>query len=91
MLAPEAAICVTAKIRSRRLVPPVMRTPPLLSPKPCEVQAMGDRGTKARSTAAAIARLAPSQSMLESIFKSGARDLSSSPSMLIAARLELYL
>ena len=54
----EAAICVTAKMRSRRFVPPVMRTPPLLRLTLCDVLPVGNRGTKARSTAATIARAA---------------------------------
>ena len=61
MLAPasstkDAAICVTAKTRSRRLVLPVIRTLPLDRPNPCEVFADGSRGTNAKSTAAMIAR-----------------------------------
>src|SRR5580692_8338710 len=78
MLAParsrnEAAICVMAKRRSRRLVPPVMRTLPVARPKPCEEFDEGRRGTKARSTAANIASPAPTHSMLESTVRSIAR------------------
>ena len=53
----EAAICVTANTRSRRLVPVVMRTPPLDSPNPLADSADGRRGTNASRTAAATARI----------------------------------
>src|SRR5438034_3046346 len=41
----DAAICVTAKARSRRLVPDVIRRLPLDRPKPCDAWAEGSRGT----------------------------------------------
>ena len=69
----DAAICVTANIRSRRLVAPVMRRPPLDRPKPCEASAFGSRGTKARSAAASIARPTPTHSTLASSVRSSAR------------------
>jgi hypothetical protein len=53
----EAAISVTAKMHSRRFVPPVMRTPPLLRLTLCDVLPVGNRGTKARSTTIARAAL----------------------------------
>src|ERR1700731_3400370 len=48
----EAAICVTAKIRWRRLVLPVIRTLPLDRLRPLDVPADGRRGAKAQNTAA---------------------------------------
>ena len=64
MLAPasnmnEAAIWVTAKMRKRRLVPPVMRTLLLASVIPLDDSADGRRGTNARSTAAMTASAGP--------------------------------
>ncbi len=78
MLAParsmkEAAICVTAKMRRRRFVLPVMRTLPLDKPKPWEASADGRRGTNAKSTAATTASAAPTHNMLASTVKSSAR------------------
>ena len=78
MLAPasstnDAAICVTAKMRSRRLVLPVIRTLPFAKPIPCEDSADGSRGTNANNTAAIIASTAPTHSMLESTERSCAR------------------
>ena len=69
----DAAICVTANIRNRRLVPPVMRRPPLVSAKPREASALGRRGTNASSTAASSASPTPTHSMLESSARSSAR------------------
>ena len=69
----DAAICVTAKRRSRRLVAPVMRSPPLVSAKPCDASVDGSRGTKASSTAATIARPTPTHSRLASSVRSSAR------------------
>src|SRR5271169_5967412 len=80
----DAAICVTAKIRWRRLVLPVIRALPLeldrLSPlglpdvADADVpEAEGRRGTNARITAATMASAAPAQSKLESTLKSRAR------------------
>src|ERR1700736_3371831 len=69
----DAAICVTAKMRWRRLVLLVIRTLPLdrLSPlgAPDVPEEEGKRGTKARITAATIASAAPTQSKLESTLK----------------------
>ena len=78
MLAPasstkDAAICVTAKIRWRRLVLPVIRALPLERPRPPDASADGRRGTNARITAATTASAAPTQSRLESTVKSSAR------------------
>ena len=69
----ERAICVTAKIRWRRLVLPVMRAPPVARLRPWVVSPEGSRGTKARTTEATIARPAPTHSMLESTVRSNAR------------------
>ena len=69
----DAAICVTAKIRSLRLVLPVMRTLLLVKPIPVEDSDEGRRGTNASSTAATIASPAPTHTMLKSTFKSSAR------------------
>ena len=69
----DAAICVTAKRRSRRFVPDVMRTLPVERPKPLEASAAGSRGTKARTTAAASARPTPTHSRLASTVRSSAR------------------
>ena len=55
----HAAVCVTAKIRSRRFVPPVIRTLLPATPRPCAASALGSRGTNARSTAATSARPVP--------------------------------
>src|ERR1700680_4408273 len=78
MLAPasrmkDAAICVTAKARWRRLVLLVMRTLPLARFIPFDAFAEGRRGTNARTTAAIIARATPIQSRLESTVRSSAR------------------
>ena len=78
MLAPaskmnDAAICVMAKARSRFVVLPVMRGPPLARPIPCDVFASGRRGTNANTKAAISASPALTQSMLESTVKSSAR------------------
>ena len=69
----EAAICVTANMRSRRLVLPVIRTLLLDSPIPLDDSAVGSRGTNARRTAATIASPAPTHRMLKSTVKSSAR------------------
>ena len=73
----DAAICVIAKIRWRRLVLAVIRTLPLVRFSPLGLpdvpEEEGRRGTKARITAATIASAAPTQSKLESIRKSRAR------------------
>jgi hypothetical protein len=73
----DAAICVTAKRRSRRLVAPVMRRPPLESANPWRdvVSVDGSRGTNASSTAAVIASPTPIQSRLASSVRSSARTL----------------
>jgi len=60
----DAAICVTAKIRWRRLVLPVIRAP-LDRLWPLDVSADGRRGTNAKITAATTASAAPTQSRLE--------------------------
>ena len=69
----DAAICVTANILSRRLVPVVIRTLPLDRPSPLADSAEGRRGTNASSTAAATARMTPTQSRLASTVTSLAR------------------
>ena len=69
----DAAICVTAKIRWRRLVLPVMRTLPLDRLMPWVGSADGRRGTNAKTPAATMASPAPTQSRLESTLKSSAR------------------
>jgi hypothetical protein len=69
----DAAIWVTAKIRWRRLVLPVIRTLPLARLMPFEASADGRRGTNAKITAATMASAAPTQSRLESTVKSSAR------------------
>jgi hypothetical protein len=69
----DAAICVTAKMRSLRFVPPVMRTLPLDSPKLREASDDGKRGTNANSTAETTANAAPTHNMLESTVNSSAR------------------
>ncbi len=69
----DAAICVTANIRRRRFVLPVIRTLPFDRPIPFEASADGRRGTSAKSTAATTASAAPTQSMLESTVRSSAR------------------
>src|SRR3954453_4763787 len=78
MLAParsrkDAAICTTAKMRRRRLVPPVIRKLALASAGDCEALAVGRLGTYASRTAARIASDAPTQRMLESTVRSEAR------------------
>ncbi len=69
----DAAICVTAKIRSRRPVPPVMRALPLAWLNPFELSAEGSRGINANKTAATSASSAPTHNMLESTVRSSAR------------------
>ena len=70
----ENAICVVAKTRSRRFVPGVIRTLPLASAEARRgACADGSRGTYASSTAAAMARPAPTQSRLASTVTSSAR------------------
>ena len=69
----DAAICVTANARRRRFVPEVSRALPLASPIPCEESADGSRGTNASSTAATMARPAPTQSSVASTVTSFAR------------------
>ena len=55
-------------------MPDVIRTVPLLErPMPLVASDDGSRGTNARSTAAAIARLTPTQSSVESTVTSSAR------------------
>src|SRR5579859_7338316 len=78
MLAPanstkDAAICVTANMRWRRLVLLVMRTLPLTRFMPFDALAEGRRGTNAKITAATTASATPTQSRLESTVKSSAR------------------
>jgi len=67
----DAAICVTAKARSRRLVDPVIRTPRPASP--CGESAEGSRGTNARRTDATSASATPTQRTLTSSVRSSAR------------------
>jgi hypothetical protein len=69
----EKAICVVANNRRRRFVPGVIRTLPLARPRPDGACGEGKRGTKASSTAAAMARLVPTHSTLESSVTSSAR------------------
>ena len=69
----DAAICVTANSRRRRLVPDVIRTPPLDAPSPPAASADGSRGTNASSTAAASASATPTHSRLASTVRSSAR------------------
>ena len=69
----DAAICVTAKTRSRRLVPEVIRTLPFDRPKPLDASGEGSRGTNASSTAAASARPTPTHSSVASTVRSSAR------------------
>ena len=69
----DAAIWVTAKIRSRRLVPVVIRTPPFAMPSPPAPSAVGRRGTNASSTAATSASPTPTHSRLASTVRSSAR------------------
>src|SRR6266849_7421145 len=69
----DAAICVTAKIRWRRLVLLVIRTLPLDRPRPLDVSADGKRGTNAKIIAATMASAAPTHSMLLSTVRSRAR------------------
>ena len=69
----ENAICVVANTRRRRLVPGVIRMLPLARPSPVGACDDGSRGTYASSTAAAIARPAPTQSRLVSTVTSSAR------------------
>jgi hypothetical protein len=77
MLAPasstnDAAICVTAKMRRRRLVLPVIRRLVAVRLKPCDPPDDGRRGAYASSTAAIVARAAPIQRVLESTVRSRA-------------------
>ena len=69
----DAAICVTANIFSRRLVPVVIRTLPLDSPSPRAESEDGSLGTNASSTAAATASTTPTQSSVASTVTSLAR------------------
>ena len=69
----DAAICVTANSCRRRPVPDVMRTLPLATPGPLPESPDGSRGTNARSTAAATARVTPTHSRLASTVTSLAR------------------
>ena len=69
----EAAIWVTANSRSRRLVPVVMRTPPVVRLTELAPSAVGSLGTKASRTAATRARAAPTQSIVASTVTSRAR------------------
>ena len=69
----DAAICVTANHRSRRLVADVTRTLPPESPSPLVALVDGRRGTNASNTAAAIASPTPTQSRPASTVKSSAR------------------
>src|SRR6202451_4735034 len=69
----DAALCVTAKARWRRLVLLVMRTLPLARFMPFDALAEGRRGTNAKITAATTARATPIQSRLESTVRSRAR------------------
>ena len=69
----DAAIWVMAKMRWRRPVLLVTRTPPLARFMPFEALAEGRRGTNAKITAAMIASATPTQSMLKSTVKSSAR------------------
>jgi len=62
-----------AKARWRRLVLLVIRTLPLDTLRPLALSAEGKRGTRSRITAARMASPAPTQSKLESTFKSIAR------------------
>src|ERR1700739_1817130 len=78
MLAPanstkDAAICVTAKARWRRLVLLVMRTLPLARFMPFDALAEGRRGTNAKIAAETNASAHTTKSMLESTVKSNAR------------------
>ena len=69
----DAAICVTARSRSRRVAVPVIRGLAFPRPRPRGVPADGRRGMYASSTAAAIASSAPAQSGVESTVRSSAR------------------
>src|SRR5229473_585654 len=60
----DAAICVIAKIRWRRLVLPVIRALPLDRPRPLDVSADGRRGTKAKIIAATMASAAPEHAVV---------------------------
>ena len=68
----EAAICVTANTRKRRLLPPATRAPRPVSP-PCGPFAEGSRGINARNTAATSASPIPNHTRLKSSVKSFAR------------------
>ncbi len=69
----ENATCAVAKSLSRRLVPGVMRRPPVARLAPADVSDAGRRGIHASNTAAAMASPAPTQSRLASIVTSSAR------------------
>ena len=69
----EAAICVTANRRSRRLVPVVMRVPPAARLTELAPSAVGSLGTYASSTAATTASPAPTHSIVLSTVTSRAR------------------
>ena len=69
----EKATCAVAKSLSRRLVPGVMRRPPVARLTPADVSDAGKRGIQASSTAAAMARPAPTHSRLASMVTSSAR------------------
>ena len=69
----DAAICVTAKRRRRRLVPEVMRTLPLDRPRPLEASADGSRGTNASSTAGDQRQADADPQQLASTVRSSAR------------------
>lgn len=67
----EAAICVSAKARNRRVVPPVTRG--LLFDRLDAPSADGSRGANASSTPATSASETPTHNMLESTVRSSAR------------------
>ncbi len=69
----DAAICVTANARRRRLVPDVIRRLPFERPRPFDASADGSRGTNARRTAAVSARPTPTQRSVASTVRSSAR------------------
>src|SRR2546426_6252583 len=69
----ENAICVVANIRNRRLVPGVIRTLPLVSPRPAGAGGDGRRGTYGSRAAAGIARPGPIQRTLGLTVTSSAR------------------
>src|SRR5260370_22063698 len=69
----EAVICVTAKMRRRRRLPPVTRTLLPEIAKPLDASPLGRRGTKARKTAETKASATPIQSKLKSRVRPAAR------------------